>query len=122
MNRDRRILWQGNEYVEENEPYFEVVPCDLPEDFDDIECLANLLHQTKKEMNNQTIPQFPDSARWHTEKDGSKFIIVKNGFQKISLNKKTLINTLSDKNELIQTSIDPNKAWLLGFGINDDEK
>ncbi|MCL2063358.1 MAG: hypothetical protein FWG98_03165 [Candidatus Cloacimonetes bacterium] len=121
MRRTNIKLWKGFDYLSQKESFFEVIPCGFPTDDEEIECLTNLLYQTNESMKNKDIPQCPTSARMKKEIDGNVYLIVNNGFHKFSLTNKTMINTLSVDNELIHTSNDIDKAWLIdNFSIDNE--
>ena len=121
MNKRFFEFWDGNDFADEIEPYIEVYPNGFPTDDEDMECLITLLLQKKKSLYDLSILQSPDFIRKHTEIDGSNYLVLKNGFQRISSKKNTMLNTLSGKNELIQIPSDPNRIWLLSAVVSDNE-
>ena len=119
MRKEYFKIWKGIDYVEEIEPFLESIPCGFPTDKDDIECFYTLLQQTKKDIKNQTVPNNQNFSRLHTENDGKEYLIVKNGFHKFSMIGKTLVNTVTDTDELLEVPFDPNMSWLVDFVAKD---
>jgi len=120
MSKIVRDYWCGNDYSETMVPYLDVQLCAVPEDADEMFCLIELLLHTDNPRSSKLVQQNPEPLRNHTETDGTNYIVTPNGFHKVN-NIKSNINTLSGRNELIQTNNDLHKCWLIDKVIRDND-
>jgi len=105
-------LWEGLDYADKLEPFIDVFTCGKITNEDELRCLAQLLLLPQSEVDGSEIPQGSDFIRKFTDKDGESYLIGNNSFQKI-FKKSQFINTMSLRNEVIQTPIDAAQIWFI---------
>ena len=105
MDKSSSVIWEGYEYIEENEQFLEIV-IDEREEFEDHAVyVSGILLQTKREMESKEIVQYPEFGREHINSSGETYIIRERCIHKL-LKKIPLRNSLSSENELIQVPSD----------------
>ena len=109
-------LWEGLDYADKLEPFIDAVTCGKITEPEDILCMAQLLLLPEKEIDGSEIPQSPEFIRKFTDKHGDSYLIGNNSFQKI-FKKSQFINTMSLKNEVIQTPSDATQIWFISPAI-----
>ena len=109
-------IWEGLDYAEELEPFIDAITCGHKTEEQDLLCLTQLLLLPQKEIDGSEIPQNSDFIRTFTDQHGESYLISNNSFQKI-FKKSQFINTMSLKNEVIQTPTDAAQIWFISPAI-----
>ena len=101
MEKSSPVIWEGYEYIEENEQYLEIIIDEREEFEDELIYLSGILLQTKREMESKEITQYPEIGREHINSRGESYVIRERCIHRL-LKKIPLRNSLSSENELIQ--------------------
>ena len=113
-------LWEDHKYNDEFEPCLEIIPCGEMT-FEQELCLHELMIQTAKDTETNTVAYNSDLIRKHRDGNGDIFYIGSNCFQKV-LKKNTLVNTLTNLNEIVQIPQDSNQIWFISATVRDSER
>ena len=92
-----RTMWDGYEYLEEKEPFFEVLTDNgILDDYE-----IDVICQSKKEMDSKHIVQIPDFGIKHISNNGDVYIVRERCIHRLT-QKVQMRTTLSHNNELIK--------------------
>ena len=105
-------VWEGLDYSEELEPFIDVFTCGKITDEEEIRCINQLLLLPQTEFDGSEIPQDPEFIRKFEDKYGESYLVGNNSFQKV-FKKSPFINTMSMRNEVIQTPTDATQIWFI---------
>ena len=104
-------IWEDYKYNEEKEACIEIIPCGQLT-FEQELCLHELMLQTSDSLDTNTVAYNSDLIRKHKDINGDIFYIGSNCYQK-ALKKNTLVNTLTNLNEIVQIPHDANQIWFI---------
>jgi len=112
-------IWEDHKYNDEFEPCLDIIPSGVLT-FEQELCLQELMRQTAKDSDSNTVAHNSDLIRKHKDVNGDIFYIGSNCFQK-ALKKNTLVNTLTNLNEIVQIPQDSNQIWFISATVRDRE-
>ena len=105
MEKSKEVIWEGYEYLEEEEEFLEIHIDEREEFEDNMVYTSGILLQTKREMESKHIEQFPEIGREHISSRGETYIIRERCIHRL-LKKIPYRNSLSSENELIKVPSD----------------
>jgi len=113
-------IWEDYKYSDEKEACLEVILSGQIS-FEQELCLHELVLLTSKSVYTNTIAHNSDLIRKHKDENGDIFYIGSNCFQK-ALKKNTLVNTLTNLNEIVQIPHDASQIWFITPTVRDSER
>jgi len=115
MNNLEQILWEDHKYNQEKEPFLDIIICgELT--FEQEFCLIELLENTSKEAKTNIIACNTEFIRKHTDRNGDTLYLGTNCYQKTA-KKNTLVNTITNLNEIVQIPQDSNQIWFISSTV-----
>ena len=118
MNLDD-LLWEGYEYLDEMEQFLEIQTMYKSSKFELQRRFTEVVFQTKKEMDEKKIIQYPEFGIEHVSLNGERYVIRENCIHKIKKNHH-MITILSGNNELLTVPSDHHN-YLYCKPLNNDD-
>jgi len=113
-------IWENHRYSSEKEEYIDVIICGSLSEEDSL-CLKTLLNKAPNESIAHHSPHAPEFLSKHTEKNGDSYYVGVNCLQK-AVKSRTMVNTLNNFNEVIQTPLNTEQIWFISPTIRDNDR
>jgi len=113
-------MWEGYDYSADKEPFWDMITCGEVTDIAEHRCMIDMSLQPQREADNPNAAQILEVFREMTDKNGSVYLVGKDGFHK-KLAKGHIIYTVPPLNDIVRIPHDVNQFWFISPVIKVDK-